>query len=217
MSNQYTFQSDLSDENRFGIYLDKVYPSIQGLAKRFNFSRKDDLESQHLGIDLILTDKKSAKEIYVDEKAQLHYLNKSLATFTFELSYLKNGEWRKGWFYDEKKLTQTYFLLTSIQTDRDNNFISCRLITVNRAYLQTFLEENGLTESRVFEYERQFREDTTRYNGEQLIEEIDSSFATFHCSFSNLREQPINLKIRLDALLEHSLGYEFLPCKIKKY
>ena len=217
MSNQYSFQLDLSDEHRFGLYLDKVYPNIKGLEKRFTFFRKEDLESQHLGIDLILVDKKSNKKIYVDEKAQLHYLNKSLPTFTFELSYLKNNQWRKGWFYDEKKLTHTYFLFTSIQTDKEGNFISCRLITVNRAYLQAFLENNGLTESKIFTYENQFRTDTKKYNGEQVIEEIDSNFATFHCSFSNLNERPINLKIRLDALLEHGLGYEFLPCRIKKF
>jgi len=215
MKNSYSFQKDLNIESKFGRYLDTVYPHIGGLDKKFTFYRKDDLESQYAGIDLLLIDKKSGKEHYIDEKAQLHYLNKSLATFTFELSYLKDDVWKEGWFYDEKKLTQTYFLFTSIQTDRDNNFKGCRFISINRKLLQNFLEENALTEKRIFEYEKMFREDTKRYNGEQVIPEIDRTFATFHCSFSNLREKPINLKIRLNALLEHGLGYEFLPCNLK--
>lgn len=216
MADQNNFRKDLQEEARLGIYLDSIYPSIAGLSKRFIFSREKDLNRQYLGIDLVLTDKVSGEEIYVDEKAQLHYLNKSLATFTFELSYLKGEEWRKGWFYDEKKLTQTYFLITSIITDYKNNFQNCRLITVNRNYLASFLDENGLTQERIFEYEKLFRSDTKRYNGEQIISEVDCSFATFHCSFSNLREKPINLKVKLAALLEHNLGYEFLPCSIKK-
>jgi len=216
MLNNYTFQSDLISEKKLGVYLDKVYPRIKGLEKKFIFSRKENLEQQHLGIDLVLTDKKSGQEIYVDEKAQLHYLNKSLTTFTFELSYLKNEVWKKGWFYDEKKLTQTYFLITSIVVDENKDFKNCRLITVNRIYFQKFLEDKGLTEEKIFEYEKLFRTDVKRYNGEQIISEIDNDFATIHCSFSNLREKPINLKVKLDALLEHNLGYEFLPCSIKK-
>jgi len=215
MKNSYSFQKDLNIESKFARYLDTLYPYIKGLDKKFTFYRKDDLESQYAGIDLLLIDKKSGKEHYIDEKAQLHYLNKSLATFTFELSYLKNDIWKEGWFYDEKKLTQTYFLFTSIQTDRDNNFKSCRFISINRKLLQTFLKENNLTKNRIFEYEKMFRADIKRYNGEQVIPEIDRRFVTFHCSFSNLREQPINLKINLNALLEHGLGYEFLPCSLK--
>jgi len=209
-----SFNKDLNDEAKFGKYLDLIYPNIKGLSKKFTFYRKEDKESQHRGIDLLLIDNVSTKERYIDEKAQLHYLNKSLSTFTFEISYLKNNVWKKGWFYDENKLTQTYFLFTSIQTDSNQNFISCRFISVNRKSLQDFLEENGLTQEKIFEYEKKFRDDTVQYNGEQIIEEIDKSFATFHCSFSNLRERPINLKVKLDALLEHSLGYEFLPSQL---
>jgi hypothetical protein len=211
------FNEDLSVEAKFSNYLDTLYPTIKGLSKRFTFHRKSDLENQYAGIDLLLKKKESGKEHYIDEKAQLHYLNKSLATFTFEISYLKNGDWRKGWFYDKKKLTQTYFLFTSIQREPSSHFTSTRFISVNRAYLQNFLEENGLNEARIFEYEKMFRADKDRYNGEQYINELDRSFATFHCSFKNLREEPINLKIRLNAILEHNLGYEFLPCGLKRY
>jgi len=209
------FQKDLNNEAKFGNYLDTLYPKIKGLDRRFTFLRKDDLKSQYAGIDLVLKDKVSGEERYIDEKAQLYYLNKSLATFTFEISYLKHGIWKKGWFYDEKKLTQTYFLFTSIETNNQGEFINCRFISINRKYLQEFLEEAGLSEEKIYAYDRLFREDKKKYNGNQVIFELDSSFGTFHCSFSNLKEEPINLKIKLDALLEHGLGYEFLPCSIK--
>ena len=209
------FESDIREEAKLGAYLDTLYPTIKALNNKFIFSRKSDLENQFLGTDLILTDKKTGRLISVDEKAQLHYKNKSLNTFTFEISYLKYGAWKKGWFYDDLKVTETYFLITSIIVDTRGLFQNCRLITINRAYLQGFLEENGLTEEKILEYEKLFRSDTKKYNGNQVISEIDSSFATFHCSFSNLREKPINLKIKLDALLKNNLGYEFLPCSIK--
>jgi hypothetical protein len=216
MKEKDSFQKDLDTEAKFGNYLDKLYPQIKGLDKKFTFLRKDDLESQYAGIDLILKDKESGEERYIDEKAQLYYLNKSLNTFTFEISYLKHGVWKKGWFYDEKKLTQTYFLFTSIETNDQNEFINCRFIIINRKYLQEFLEEAGLTQEKTFAYEKLFREDKKKYNGNQVVFELDSSFATFHCSFANLKEEPINLKIKLNAVLEHGLGYEFLSCSIRK-
>jgi len=216
MKQNDSFQKDLDNEAKFGNYLDRLYPQIKGLDKKFTFFRKDDLKSQYAGIDLILKDKESGEERYIDEKAQLYYLNKSLKTFTFEISYLKHGIWKKGWFYDEKKLTQTYFLFTSIETNSKNEFINCRFISINRKYLQEFLEEAGLTQEKIFAYEKIFREDKKKYNGDQVVFELDSSFATFHCSFSNLKEEPINLKIKLNALLEHGLGYEFLSCSIRK-
>lgn len=215
ISKKDSFQKDLDKEAKFGNYLDTLYPQIKGLDKKFDFLRKDDLESQHAGIDLVLKDKTSGEEHYIDEKAQLYYLNKSLATFTFEISYLKHGIWKKGWFYDEKKLTQTYFLFTSIETNTHGEFINCRFISINRQYLQEFLDEIGLTQKKVFLYEKIFREDQKRYNGNQNIPEVDSSFATFHCSFFNLKEKPINLKIKLNAILKHKLGYEFLSCSIR--
>ena len=216
MKQNDSFQKDLDNEAKFGNYLDRLYPQIKGLDKKFTFFRKDDLKSQYAGIDLILKDKESGEERYIDEKAQLYYLNKSLKTFTFEISYLKHGIWKKGWFYDEKKLTQTYFLFTSIETNSKNEFINCRFISINRKYLQEFLEEAGLTQEKIFAYEKIFRDDKKKYNGDQVVFELDSSFATFHCSFSNLKEEPINLKIKLNALLEHGLGYEFLSCSIRK-
>ena len=216
MKQNDSFQKDLDNEAKFGNYLDRLYPQIKGLDKKFTFFRKDDLKSQYAGIDLILKDKESGEERYIDEKAQLYYLNKSLKTFTFEISYLKHGIWKKGWFYDEKKLTQTYFLFTSIETNSKNEFINCRFISINRKYLQEFLEEAGLTQEKIFAYEKIFRDDKKKYNGDQVVFELDSSFATFHCSFSNLKEEPINLKIKLNALLEHGLGYEFLSCSIIK-
>ena len=216
MKQNDSFQKDLDNEAKFGNYLDRLYPQIKGLDKKFTFFRKNDLKSQYAGIDLILKDKESGEERYIDEKAQLYYLNKSLKTFTFEISYLKDGIWKKGWFYDEKKLTQTYFLFTCIETNSKNEFINCRFISINRKYLQEFLEEAGLTQEKIFAYEKIFRDDKKKYNGDQVVFELDSSFATFHCSFSNLKEEPINLKIKLNALLEHGLGYEFLSCSIRK-
>jgi len=216
MKQNDSFQKDLDNEAKFGNYLDRLYPQIKGLDKKFTFFRKNDLKSQYAGIDLILKDKESGEERYIDEKAQLYYLNKSLKTFTFEISYLKHGIWKKGWFYDEKKLTQTYFLFTCIETNSKNEFINCRFISINRKYLQEFLEEAGLTQEKIFAYEKIFRDDKKKYNGDQVVFELDSSFATFHCSFSNLKEEPINLKIKLNALLEHGLGYEFLSCSIRK-
>ncbi len=213
------FITNLNEEARLGKYLDLVYPTIDSLSD-FEIERKSDKKSQNAGIDLQLTRKNRYEVIFVDEKAQLFYINKSLSTFTFEISYIYKkrfwSSWKKGWFFDEKKRTNTYFLITCIQGNDREEFTGFRLIRVNRKLLQDYLAQHELTEKKIFIYEKKFRSNEELYKGEQPIAEIPRSFGTFHCSF-HLKERPINLKISLQALIDNRLGVELVPCTMKKY
>ena len=57
-----------------------------------------------------------ARCINIDEKAAIHYARNNLgaeplSTFAFEVSYLKDGELKRGWLTNEKyKETHAYFL-----------------------------------------------------------------------------------------------------------
>ena len=97
------FYEDLSKEELLGTYLDTFYPQIFKDTP-FKVERIWDTRQQHRGVDLLL--KSNAQCFYVDEKAQLDYLNISLPTFAFEISYLKRGDWRVGWLVDATKITQ---------------------------------------------------------------------------------------------------------------
>ena len=99
------FKSDLEQEKILAKYLDSTYSE-----KKIEFERIFDLDKQHQGIDLKIF--VNSNKYLVDEKAQLHYINLDLPTFTFELSYLKNTDFKEGWLFDVKKRTQYYFLVT---------------------------------------------------------------------------------------------------------
>ena len=139
------FRQDLKNEQLLNEHLNKVYEKLN-----LEFVRKADMDSQYKGIDLVM--KHDGEEYNVDEKAQLHYLNKNLQTFTFELSfYNRYGELKQGWLFDKKKETQYYFLVTNIQLknyvlETSNDFKSCQIMSVNREKLINHLYKIGSTE-----------------------------------------------------------------------
>ena len=168
------FKSDLNKEQKLGLLLDTIYAKKFGAD--FDVKRIIDKSRQHAGIDLEIHDcrKRNDEQVYfVDEKAQLDYLNKSLPTFAFELSYLKKGEYRKGWLIDEKKETSYYFLITNICTNEKGEFTSCKISSINRQKLVEFLEKRGLNNAVLENYDKIFRAD--KVNGKIPIKELDAS------------------------------------------
>jgi len=211
MENKNKYDFDFRRECRLGKFLDKHYPQIEKLQKG-KLERINDITEQHKGIDLIYTHDTTGVKVKIDEKAQLNYIDQHLDTFVFEISYLKKKEWRKGWFYDEKKETEKYFLITSIKSSCENEFEDFRLISVDRKKLQDHLAGLGLSENKIMEYEKMFRADTNQYKGEQSVPELPKELGSFHNSFYNLDEGPINLKLRLSTLLKKGLAKELKAC-----
>ena len=137
------FKQDLAKEQWLYPLLDTYY----GHLKHYDFKRVHDITEQRAGIDLILTDRRTKKTYFVDEKAQLDYLNEDLPTFAFEIQYSKDGTLRPGWLFDSNKKTQFYALATSIYADEVGKLTSCRLTFVNRHKLLELLEKTGHTSS----------------------------------------------------------------------
>jgi hypothetical protein len=211
MKNKDKYDFDLRRECRLGKFLDEHYPQIEKLQKG-KLERIDDITEQHKGIDLIYTHDTTGEKVKIDEKAQLNYIDQYLDTFVFEISYLKKKQWRKGWFYDEKKETEKYFLITCIKSSCENEFEDFRLISIDRKKLQDYLTEKGLSERKIMEYEKMFRADTDKYKGEQSVPELSKELGFFHNSFYNLDEGPVNLKLRLRTLLQKGLAQELKAC-----
>ena len=117
-----TFKGDLKSERAVNEFLQKyLYSRLvdKGIIATFNSDTTDD--QQHNGIDTIVyifnTDKTvNQNGINIDEKTALHYAktnlsHKSLPTFAFEVSYLKDGKLKIGWLTNEKYArTKVYFL-----------------------------------------------------------------------------------------------------------
>ena len=117
-----TFKGDLKSERAVNEFLQKYLYSYlvdEGIIDSFNSNTT--LDQQHKGIDTIMyiindETEEAARSINIDEKAAIHYArnnlgDKPLSTFAFEVSYLKDGELKRGWLTNEKyKETHSYFL-----------------------------------------------------------------------------------------------------------
>jgi hypothetical protein len=200
------FNSDLNKEHILGKYLDHIY-----LKLNFNFSRENQLKNQLNGIDLTIINK---NETYIiDEKAQLYYLNKDLPTFTFELSYLKQGKFKTGWLFSHSKNTDYYFLITGIhvksnELNSENDIISCKITSVNRIKLIAFLESLNLSQERLNEYDFDIR--NLGIFGKTTIKELNKKQGCLY--FSNqLEEQPMNVQLRLQHLIEIKVAKQIYP------
>lgn len=208
---QSKFNQDLNNEQKLAQYLDNNYYNDTNIFNAtFIINRVEDLDLQYKGVDLIITNKDNAVISYIDEKAQLHYINKVLPTFAFELSYLKDGSLREGWLFDSHKITQQYFIITCIQ-EINNEIQSCRLISIDRDKLISLLIQKNLTRENLANYEDRYRANN-EYK-KHIINELGNRegflFYTEH-----LVEKPINVVFYLDYLIKQGIGIELFPCKI---
>lgn len=200
-----TFDQDLSKEYLLGKYLEGIYREIS-----LDFKRINDSELQNKGVDLIID--YNAKEYYIDEKAQLDYLNKSLPTFAFELSYLKKGRWKKGWLFDKNKITDHYFLITDIFTKTQNiedGFKSCSITSVNAKKLRKYLENIGLDWDNLNDLDGQIRNSDQKENIPlHNLKEREEGCLYFSVQKD---EKPLNLKLYLRWLIKIGVAKRIYP------
>ncbi len=189
------FKADLSKEKQLTPLLDHYYKKH---LKHYRFERVSHLKKQLQGIDLILKDNRSEKQFFVDEKAQLDYINESLPTFAFELFYHKNNAQKQGWLFDASKKSQFYALVTSIYSDDDDVFTSCNITFVNREKLILRLHEMGLNQK----FLNQLAYVHRNLHGKLALKELDSKTEGYlFFSTKNKAEKPVNLILKLDYLM----------------
>lgn len=200
-----TFDLDLNKEHLLGQFLDEIYAQLN-----YNFKRIDDLDLQNRGVDLILIH--NGKEYYIDEKAQLDYLNHSLPTFTFELSYLKNGNWKKGWLFDKNKITDHYFLITDIFIRTENiedGFKCCTITSINTKKLRKYLENIGLGWDFLSDLDGRIRHSEQKQNIPlHSLKEKEEG-----CLYYSVQkdEKPLNLKLYLKWLVKIGVAKRIYP------
>lgn len=194
------FYSDLNNEKKLGEFLDQIYHNL-----KLNFERISDIDLQHQGVDIKITHNNVI--YFIDEKSQLNYLNNDLPTFAFEINYLKDNSLRKGWLYDENKITDHYFLVTGIYLKSDKiegGIKSCKITSVNRKKLIILLNQKGITEKYLFEKSQEVRKSNLKNN--IPIKELNN-FKEGALFFSTqLAEKPINLKLYLNWLIEENVA-----------
>ena len=174
---------------------------------QYGFKRISSYKEQLQGIDLVLIHKGSQKEYFVDEKAQLDYINESLPTFAFELFYEKDGVQKQGWLFDQEKKTQFYSLVTSIYSDEENVFTSCSITFVNRSKLIEHLNFLGLTPENLQNTIKKNQE----VHGKLILEQLHPRKEGYlFFSTQNKAERPVNLILKLDYLIKIGVGRKFI-------
>jgi hypothetical protein len=201
------FQSDLAQEEILSKYLDKIYKE-----KKIEFERIYDLDLQHQGIDLKIFF--NSNQYLIDEKAQLHYINTELPTFTFELSYMKNNILKNGWLFDKNKKTQYYFLITGIYLNENktklktpNDIKKLKITSVNRNKLIQHLDSIGLNIIKLQKYDNHFRINNSY--GKNEITELDKYSEGLIYFSEQLVEKPINIQLRLEYLIQSEVAKKF--------
>ncbi len=218
------FNKDINDEKWFSSILDKVfYPDFIAKLNRelkgnhYSFERTSDSENQFRGIDLIITNNNTSQEHLIDEKAQLHYLNKTLPTFVFELHYLKEKRSKIGWFLDSNKKTTHYFFFRHIFVSKNRHVESFRMDSINIISLKNYLSRFGLTDEFLLEiidklnhsinfedelYVTPYKENSYSF---RILPIFLNKLITLKIS-PNYPEKPMNLLINLDKLIKVEPG-----------
>lgn len=202
-----SFQSDLAQEAILSKYLDRIYAD-----KGLQCERVHDVEQQHRGIDLNI--RVGSTVYFIDEKAQLHYINADLPTFTFELSYMKDGILKEGWLFDTGKKTDYYFLVTAIYLKSavsvlksPEDISSLKITSVHRAKLIMHLATIGLEQERLLHYDASIR--NSRQYGKNKISELHPTKEGLIFFTQHLLEKPLNLQLRLQYLLDVGVAKDF--------
>jgi hypothetical protein len=167
------------------------------------FKRVFDKETQLLGIDTEVVFNDGITR-YFDEKSAIHYINKNIPTFAFEIDFrLFDGELVEGWFFDRNKKTD-YYLLSWITALKTNNFIvndvtNLEVLVIRRKKLIDALDKLGITEKKIKAIGSEIRNKN----------EIGVSYKNPNnpCYFyltNHLSENPLNLIIKKNFLSLHS-------------
>lgn len=189
------FKSDLSKEKALHPLLDAHYAKL----KQYRFDRVADNRLQRQGVDVIAIRKATSERFYIDEKAQLDYINQDLPTFAFEIRYVLGRQQKMGWLFDPHKKTDFYALATTIFSDEGNRYTSCNVLLVNRKKLLGLLAAKNILHDNLCN-----TIDANKIeNGMVPIPELNVKTEGYlFLSSKNKAEKPLNLILRLQWLLD---------------
>lgn len=200
-------KQDSKSEQVISQYLDLYF-----YPKKFpKFNRVHEKESQLLGIDTEVVFNDGLTK-YFDEKSAIHYINKDIPTFAFEIDFrLFDGKIVEGWFFDSNKKTE-YYLLSWIKSKKTKDFTlsditSLEVLLIERKKLIGELDKLGITEKKIKEVGIFIR----NKNLVGVSYKNDTNPCYFYLT-EHLSENPLNLVIKKRFLILHSvLHLNILP------
>lgn len=198
--------ADMNAESELAEFLDEnLYSQLLGEGKFLSIERMAEKEQQLQGIDV--TAKTQNSVFYIDEKAQLYYINKNIPTFAFELQFLKGGRVIEGWFLNDELKTDHYLLIwpfafvTDVKELKKEDFTKLDALMISKEKLRRELTSLGLDKETLAKRAYQLR--STRTYG-KITTGIQGVYY-FASDPSKYAEAPINIvvsKARLMSLAD---------------
>lgn len=190
------FYEDKRLEELFGEWLDTHFYATGAISHITKIQRINDAEYQKKGVDVVLQTNNS--KLIIDEKATLHYVNKNIPTFAFELLNRTSGA--QGWLFNHSYFTTHYLLAwpnavnpNSIMNAED--FTYADIMLIERAALISLLAEKGLTEETLVEKVSFYLPRVTRESFKfELVPGINLFFTEW------LSEKPVNIVVKKNLL-----------------
>lgn len=197
--------SDLSAEAQLAYFMDRyLYANFPTGSAFSTIRRVRNKEEQLSGIDVefVGTD---GRVYYVDEKAQLYYLNKDLPTFAFELLFKRGPYDTIGWLCNPTLKTDLYMLIWPFATQSSckgitwDQFTKADCLLIQKQKILKMLANKGLTVERMQADAKDIRK--SRQTGKIPISGLKGIY--YYSSNPNqYREAPINIVISKAILMD---------------
>lgn len=194
---------DMHAEQALAKFLDDhLYRELLKEEKFAFFQRVTSIAQQKQGVDVIAKTDNSVA--YIDEKAQLHYINKTLPTFAFELEFILDGRAMEGWFLNDDLKTTHYLLLwpnartTDLSRLSSEDFSRVEGMMISKIKMKRYLEEIGLDDTELRRVTKSLRQ--RKLSGSQ--ESPYDGIKFFISPSSSYVENPINMVISKRVLMK---------------
>lgn len=196
--------ADMGAEKQLSLFLDEKFWTPYAASKEgLSFERRHDRDMQLVGVDVVWTDNQSIS--YIDEKAQLYYVNRTLPTFAFEINSFQRYGLVKGWLLDDSLLTTDYNLIYPNARHEDvnrltkNDFTSVEIVSLKKQVLWDWLNLQGLTRDFLISQGQYIRRE---YGPGKIRVPTKCPFAYFVRSAATVyAERPLNLVISKSILV----------------
>lgn len=218
-------EKDLIGESAIAAFMDnKFYARLHNKndGHPVQFERINDRQKQLLGIDVYL--KSCDKDLYIDEKSTLHYINQGIRTFAFEIDSLQGRDKHltPGWLYNRELKTNYYNLIypTARAVLKDDVWVNknfweiteediCTVesIIINRQKLIQELEKLGLFEDVLLGYANDLRKQFSGTHEKHIMNLSFDEVPGIKLVYSGqLIEEPVNLVLSKDYLKSIASG-----------
>ena len=204
---------DMAAESELAQFMDEnLYELLLAEGGFTDIHRVYDRETQLAGIDVVAKTEKSVA--YIDEKAQLYYINKNLPTFAFELQSINRGIEREGWFLNDSLKTDFYLLIwpfadaDDVKTLQKKDITHVDALLISKKKLREKLAQIGLDKNELQDKARELR--VSKRYGKTRTEHAGVYY--FFSAPTYYAETPINIVIKRSYLEKiATVHYEVYP------